>query len=970
MSAWCAILSGLLCLAPVRQVQTSQPPSQPTQTAPAETQPAASSPASASQPAPSFALARECWLRGDYEQAGALYDSLADGSDDDAVRAACERSEIDRQFGTISEAIARLQTVEKIGRQTAAWNACLAGLLAEVGRYQEAIDHNRRALELNGDDFRARCQLGRLYELLGRPDAALKAYDPFEGLMTDGPLPDRPEDLADLGRGFYRLSVLKRHANLADRTRHVLTEVYQEAFDVIDRQYWPARLAAAELLLEKHNLNEACSDFEAICQQNARVPDAHAGLARIALEENKIELAELAALDALECNPSHVPSLLIMAQVRLVDDLAGDAVICARRALETNPNSVEALALLTAAAIRSGDKAAAQSARQRAAEINPRPALLHHALGVQLAAERQFDEARGQFLKAIEFDQIWPAPRIELGLLYMETGEEALARQALDAAFKLDSFDDRVHGVLALLDQIEKFARLDTAHFTVKYDEAADGVIAPYFAETLERMFTGICETYGAKLDKSTIVEVFPDHMSFSLRTAARPFIATIGACTGPVIVMSAPRRTASSVFGAANWANVLRHEFTHTVTLAATGNRIPRWLTEGLAEREEGGRRSWDTMLLLAFVVRRDELFSLDAIDRAFHRPQRPDDVHRAYAQGEWMVDYIVERYGDRAILGLLGAFREGRTQEQAVGEAMNCDSAAFDKAFKTWAAEQVERWALPPLPAEDLQAIEARLKDRPDDPSLLARLAQAELAEGHLEEAERAAQKSLKRNKREKLALEVFSHALIDKMLREPDELKRQTLLDETEPYIRTLIQLDPDNPHAIKYLGYVAQASRNWAEAIDFLTRYQLRFPADPDSYRRLAGVYQERNDPEEALLQLESLFRLVPNEPAVARRIADLYLKQGRPARAVPWFRRALETELYDADLHRVLGDTLLTLGRAAEAESEFQAVCRLQPDKPGGYEGMSKVCRAMGDAAKAAEYAEKAAARKSAAVPGQ
>ena len=39
---------------------------------------------------------------------------------------------------------------------------------------------------------------------------------------------------------------------------------------------------------------------------------------------------------------------------------------------------------------------------------------------------------------------------------------------------------------------------------------------------------------------------------------------------------------------GTFNWAQVLRHEYTHTVTLGATDNRIAHWMTEGLAVLEE----------------------------------------------------------------------------------------------------------------------------------------------------------------------------------------------------------------------------------------------------------------------------------------------------------------------------------------------------------------------------------------------
>ena len=43
------------------------------------------------------------------------------------------------------------------------------------------------------------------------------------------------------------------------------------------------------------------------------------------------------------------------------------------------------------------------------------------------------------------------------------------------------------------------------------------------------------------------------------------------------------------------------------------------------------------------------------------------PEDRSLAYAQSEWMVQFIISRYGYAAIEKLLDEFREGRTQEGA---------------------------------------------------------------------------------------------------------------------------------------------------------------------------------------------------------------------------------------------------------------------------------------------------------------
>jgi len=914
-----------------------------------------------SQPAPSFRLAQGHFLKGDYDQAAALYEELGQVPAN-AVRSACGRSEIDLQLGDYEDGIARLGVLERRGRTSADWHACLAALLAEVGRYDEAVRHNRRAVDLDEAHYRAHWQLGRVYETLGKTSRAIEAYAFFDDLMIDGTLPDGADALTYLGRGFLRHSTLTQNANTVRRTRHVLQEVYQEAFHYVDPLYWPARLAAAELLLDKHDLKEAKGDFERICEQNPRVPSALVGLGRIALEHWDFEGAEKQAEAALEVNPNHVAARMLLADLRMTERRYAEAAAIAKEALETNPNAMEALCVLAAAQLRSGDKGASQQTQQRIRAINPKSAELHHVLGSWLSAGRQFVEAERHFEKAIAYAPGWAEPQTELGLLYMETGEEAEARRILEASFALDGFNARTYHVLQLLDRLDGFGQLRTEHFVVKYDETEDAIVAPYFAESLEAMYAEVCGHYGTTLEKPTIIELFPDHLGFSRRIAGRPFIATIGACTGRVIAMASPR--AESLVGRFNWKTVLRHEFTHTVTLAATENRIPHWMTEGLAVSEEPAPRSWATKQLLGDAVRGDRLFTLTSIDWGFVRPRRPNDRSLAYAQSEWMIEYIIERFNDGTVLDLLRAFRDKKTQVEAFRQVLHVEAERFDADFKAWAMKQVEVWDLPYVPVEDSEGTEEirlKLKDNPDDAALLVRLAWAEFLCDEFDEAEDAARLALQQDGDMVAALEILSRILIARMLREKDQAERWDYVNQAEPCLRRLHGLDPDNPMAIKCLGYVEQAWRQWREAIHWLTLYQRRFPEDPDPYRRLAAIYLQQKRPGPALHQLEQLFRLVEDEPAVALLVASIYGERGQHDRAAHWLGRAIEIDPFDVNTHEALAAAFFETGQYSAAEREYLVVCKLLPDESVGYAGLSRVYEAMGNLAEAAAYQKKAEA---------
>ncbi len=908
----------------------------------------------------SFDDARKAFMRGDLDAAKGTYATLS-ASREHKLRATLGLAEIDLLVGDYEDGIKRLKTIENAGRKSADWHAALAALLAETGRYEEAIRHNRRALDRDENCLRARWQLGQCLEAIGRTDEARRVYERFEEIMLGGQLPESPANVTWLGKGFYRYSLLDRHPNLAQRTRHVLQEIFQDAFDNLDPLFWPARLAAAELLLEKHNTIEAKIDLEALIEKNPHVPAAHVALGRIELENWAFEDVEKRVEEARRTNPNHVRAALLLAICRMQERRYAEAAEAAETALRVNPNSLDALGMLASARLASGDKTAAQDLMARVERINPRPAAFHYVLGVWLASRRQFDRAEAEYKKSIDYAPWWSEPQTDLGLCYLETGEEALAKQTLEASFKLDGFNHRTHMILRLLDQLEHLATVETEHFIVKYDKTEDPVVGMYFPDALEAMYPEICDAFGHRPEKKTIVELFPNHVDFSVRIGGRPFIATIGACSGRVIAMASPRKGAS-LFGRYNWDNVLRHEFAHTVTLDATRGRITHWYTEACAVYSEPHARPWSWKQLLSDAFREDRLFTLDEIDWGFIRPKRADGRHLAYAQSEWIIEYIFDKHGRDKALALLEAYRDELPQEAAFKQVFGMDAATFFKRFKRWAGRQVAEWDMPVTPTADKEKVEKQLEDDPDNALLHAKRAVALLEEAEVDDAETALNLALELNPNEKLALELIAHIHVKRSHAEKDPKQREQYLEDAEPYLRRLIRIEPDNPHAIKYLGFVEQSRRQWPEAIRLLKQYQDRYPEDPDTYRRLAAIHAEQGDEGARIDQLANLAPMVEDNPYVALELAEAYENRGQLAEAARWYRHAMRIDPFDASTHLACGDVLLKLGRPLEAQREFEAAVVLSPDDGHAYDGLSRVFAAMGNRKQAETYKKQAEAR--------
>ncbi|HWL95528.1 MAG TPA: tetratricopeptide repeat protein [Phycisphaerae bacterium] len=909
--------------------------------------------------------ARRLHLAGKFDEAVKAYESLA-GNGEFVCRAAAERGDIDLEFARFSEGIERLRELEKECRLCPEFHVCMAALLYATGDYQGAIEYNRKAISLQSDNARARFQLGQSLERLGRTRDAIEAYRPFDEIMTGDALPDDAAALTFVGLGFYRYSLLTR-TNLVQRTRHVLDEVFGHVMDHMDADYWPARLAAAELLLEKHNLSDAQREFEFIREKWPHVMQARVGLGRIHLEEWDFDGCEKQVRRGLEKRPGDVGLLLLKADLRLCERKFDEAADVVNAVLAINPRCEEGLGALAAARVRASDRRAVAATLERVQGFNLQPAGFHYVVGAWLTAGRQFDEAEAHYKKAIEHAAYWSEPHTSLGQLYMETGDEAAARAALEAAFELDPFNQHTYEVLRLLDRLDEFAQRESAHFVLKYDAKKDAVIAPYFSNALEGMYGEVCDAFDVTLDRKTMVEIFPQHEGFSVRVTGRPFIGTIGACTGNVIGMTAPR--GKPPFGRFNWKSVLRHEFTHTVTLAATGNRIPHWMTEGLAVHQEGTPRSLGWKQLLADAVHRKRLFTLATIDWGFARPKEPEDRTKAYAQSEWMIEYIIHRWGYPPILDFLRAFREHKSQQEAFVAVLGIPPVEFDKSFAAWAASEVKRWGIRPTTDVEVEELEKTLELLPDDPLVLPELAEACLRDGEIEKAAVYAEKALEQAE-SALALEVLCQAYVAKAHASAEDEDRRGWLRQARPYVDRLIRSAPDNMRAIRFQGYVHQAEEELPEAILRYEICQARDPEDPDTYRRLAACYLQLGDTEHAAGQLAALFDLVQDEPSVALRLAGLFEVSADWEKAAHWYGRAIEIDPYDAATHEKLGLALLGAKKFDSAIGAFEVAISLAPKEPGAYEGLARVYEAMGDSAQAAEYSKQGGMLKSKAHSGE
>ncbi|MCY2951235.1 MAG: tetratricopeptide repeat protein [Planctomycetota bacterium] len=578
-----------------------------------------------------------------------------------------------------------------------------AQILADLGRLDEAATLLKSLLQTEPDSLPAHFYLGQISEQKGDLDTGKSAYewihktyyDPWQGQGFKEF--DDAEQVTLMGRAFDRYATLTGAYANNPRLNNLILKVFVQAYDIIDRTYYPAHVAAAEFFLSRGDTKQATDELKPVLAANPNDPTAHKLLSHIAIGTFNFDGADqqIAALRAVDRNS--VEADLLETRTLLQQRRPKDAERPVNRVLGQQPNNIEALSLLASASALQLKEDKVKTLLAQVEKLDLNNASAYFELADALGAMRQYPSAEKMYEIAIDRAPWWTAPRNGLGLLLTQSGDEDKAKIVLDAAYALDPFNFRTTNYLILLDKLAKMARKETDHFIILYDAQQDPILADYFADYLESVYKAVCSDFRYEPPVKTMIEVFPTHDAFSVRTTGSPWIGTVGASTGRVIAMVAPRR-GKNTLGPFNFAQVLRHEFTHTVTLAATENRIGHWLTEGLAVAEEHSPIRFEWAQMLYHAATQKQLFSMDDLTWAFVRPKKPQDRQLAYAQSFWTCQYIEGKWSRDALLQMMAAFKSGKTQEQVFQDVLKLTPAAFSTEFFAWAEKQVQGWGYDP--------------------------------------------------------------------------------------------------------------------------------------------------------------------------------------------------------------------------------------------------------------------------------
>lgn len=721
-----------------------------------------------------------------------------------------------------------------------------------------------------------------------------EAADAWAGATTEGLASRDADEVAEGVRAWLLRSRLPEAvtggAARADDFKAMMAAL-SRARTELDALSWRVRLVEAMVLNDKDNEaqgEEAGREALKLCPRSAEVLLT---LGMLAVDSFSFDGAEEIAGKLRAIDPESAAAAVVSARARVRQSDPAGAMDVLRPALARMPGSPLLLASRAAATAVTFDFRAVDAELASFDAAFPGSPEAAYWVGRTLSDARQYEEASRYLGQARDLAPGWATPIIELGLLELQAGRDLPALDALTKAHRLDPFNSRTENSLTLIKELLTYARVESEHFAVRYKPGVDETLAKEMLGPLEENFRRVTGSGKGGIDHKpagkTLIELMPDHRWFAVRIAGLPQIHTIAAATGPVVAMEAPRAGPNHLVGPYDWVRVVRHEYTHTVTLARTKNRLPHWFTEAAAVYLEDSPWDYSSVQVVARALDDDTLFDFEKINLMFVRPEKPTDRSQAYAQGHWMYEYIIDRWGERAPLALMDEYAAGAKEAEAFRKHLNIGRDEFLDGFKAWAGARVVGWGM--RPPDGTPRAKDLVKPKDDEPPALADVDAALAAHPEhpelLELAVRLRLRDTKNQPTEGLVpwLERYAKA------RPVDPLPHKMLVawylspqgkvtpGAADRAIEHLEYLDAREQYSAAYAtelsnryGVRGEWDRSWAKAL----RAVRIAPYDARTRELAATVAIKRKDFEAAEWQLQALKKLEPDRSVHDQRLEAL------------------------------------------------------------------------------------------------
>jgi tetratricopeptide (TPR) repeat protein len=713
-------------------------------------------------------------------------------------------------------------------------------------------------------------------------------------------------------------------------------------------------LARARLFVEKFDFahaEEVLSDAVRLAPHHPDVLLLRAHLAQSA----HLDFAEVEDLahEVLRINPQSTEARFLLAGVALRDLGISEAEVQVEKGLRENPRDLPLLSMKAAVRFLAEDPEGFEQVAAKVQELSPGYTEIFRIVGEYAEWEHRYPDIEKLMRRAVRLDRDDGRARSLLGLTLVRSGSDAAGVVELRRAFDLDPYNVRVLNTLDLYEKTipENYVEQRSGPFAFRFPKDEAPLLERYVPALLAEAHAEMVARYGYTPPPPIGIEIYESRDQFAVRTSGLPQTAIAGVCFGRKLA------TVSPIGAPGNFGMTLWHELAHVFHIGLSENRVPRWLTEGLAEWETkrrgvGWSREMDLELYRA--LREDQIPNIGSMSRAFTHARRMSDVANAYYASGQIAEWIVETRGEKMARDLLFEFGKKKLPPEVVPPLLGAPFEKLDEEFHQHIDKKLERFGAQLVSVEPLleeAEIKTALKKDPKDYAARFRHALLLLGNGDLKKA----QSELTKLAREKFDPQV---SLAQARLLLATEKKKEaiSLLDD-------LIQRGHDGLEVRMILGRLHLADADQQTALLHFTQAVTLDPLAEEAWSILAALHHKAGDQEKELAAVRKWAALAEHDVTVHRRLVELLIETKQYEEAKRAGELGIWADLAGFETHRLYGLALFRSGDTTRAEFEFESAL-LCPASPADIQKLATTWSAelerIGQRARAAKVPERIA----------
>lgn len=181
----------------------------------------------------------------------------------------------------------------------------------------------------------------------------------------------------------------------------------------------------------------------------------------------------------------------------------------------------------------------------------------------------------------------------------------------------------------------------------------------------------------------------------------------------------------------------------------------------------------------------------------------------------------------------------------------------------------------------------------------------------------------------------------------------------LRDAEIIFRRVLQLQPRQAEALRWLGLIAQKVGRLPEALGLIEQALSLSPQSVEYLNDQGNILLALGRPGEAVAAYSMALELQPGHHVLLNGLGNALLEAGQFHEALAAYRAALAAEPQFAEGHHNAATALHGLGEYSAALEGYELALRLKPDYAGAHRNMANTLRVLGRAEEALAALEKA-----------